>query len=294
MSSTAPRITARKAFRGRTVEELKKELTNALADMQRQINALGRILPHNDDGTQPRGVRKGDRLMGRGKRGNVTGVPDEKGNVRTQEVPDSVTQFQDPQAAAGAPTTANFPTVGDFGWYRDTTGNKTYFVQNRAGALDNISLSTFSGNIGDLSGSITAAQHGVLTNNAVARHSNATGAADGFMSLGDKTLINTATDAATNSALCQRDSAGECKFSIVDVTTVYRVAGLRVIGAQVTGYVNGNATVLRNSSGIATTTSGGVTDVDFTAANFKILARYLLTIAFDLGVGGANHNIITA
>lgn len=278
MSRSAPNLTARKAFKGTTVEALRKELTAAISDLQRQLNAQGRVLPHVRNGVQPRGMSNGDRLMGRGTRGNITGIPDGKGNVITQEVPDSVTQFQDPQTGAGAPTTANFPVIGDFGWYRDTTNNVTYFVQNRSGAIDNISLSTFTGSISDLSGTITDAQHGARAGGTL--HATATGSVAGFLSATDKSLINTATDAATGSALCQRDVNGDLTVRRMN-SNRYNVAGTQVVSAQGTGYLNISVTSLKDGSAITTA---------FNATNFGLLVRFTATVFDYLGVSG--HGLI--
>ncbi len=212
MSNRPSRPTIRKAFRAKDVEGLKRELTGTISDLQRQLGSQGQILPHNVNGNRPKGLRKNDRMMGRGARGNVTAVPDGKGGVATQEVPDSVTQYQDPQTGIVAPTVANFPVSGDFGWYYDSVGLKSYWAYNNGGVL------TFP-DVGTFSGTITAAQHGSLTNNAVARHSNATGSVDGFMSAADKTILDAATAIATNSTLVLRGAGGGITATGLNVTS---------------------------------------------------------------------------
>lgn len=230
---TAPKPVIRKVFTATTVPELCQQLTETFADLQRQLDGQGRILPHEVNGKQPRGTRSHDRLMGRGKRGTVLAIPDAAGNVKSAEVPDSVTQYQDPQDGTGAPTTTAFPNVGDFGWYRDTTGNVTYFVQNRANAVEGVTLSTFSG-------SLSAAQHGVLTNNAVARHSNVTSTVDGFMAASDKVIFDAATHLDTVGTLAIRDGSGNCFFNVLLAENSLRTGASgsdkKVVGTQISGW----------------------------------------------------------
>lgn len=266
--SRPARPTIRKDFRATTIEELKRELTDALSDVQRQLDAQGQILPHSVDGLQPKGLRKGDRLMGRGTRGNITGIADGRGGVASQEVPDSVTQYQDPQGGIVAPALVNYPKDGDFGWYRDTVGAVTYFTWNRSGTLYSLSDS-----ITTLSGSITAAQHGVLTNNATARHSNVTTTVDGFMSAADKVILNGATTSTTGSTLVLRGSGGAIN------ATSYNVSGTQVAGSRKTGYHNfSNILFARDISSID---FGGV--VTASDANFRLLCRFVAAIAHDIG-----------
>lgn len=273
MGTIAPRVTIRKAFRGDTIEALRKELSLAVADLQNQINAQGRILPHEDEGTRPRGLRKHDRLMGRGKRGTVTVVPDGKGGAASQEVPDSVTQFQDPQSNQGPPTTANFPTVGDFGWYRDTTGNKTYFVQNRAGNVEGVTPSALGINFTDISGTITDAQHGNRAGGAL--HAAVTSSVNGFMLATDKVILDAATNSPTASTLVLRGSGGGIN------ALAYNVSGTQVVQARGTGYLNISTTSLKDGSAITTT---------FNATNFALLVRFTATVFDYLGVSG--HGLI--
>lgn len=225
------RPTIRKDFVSKDIEGLKRELTDKLSDLQRQLDAQGQILPHSVDGSRPRGLRKGDRLMGRGKRGNITAIPDGAGGVASQEVPDSVTQYQDPQTGSGAPALANFPVIGDFGWYYDTSASKAYFAYNYNGAVTFPDVSTFSG-------TITDAQHGARSGGTL--HAAATGSVAGFMSAVDKALINTATNLDTASALAQRDGSGNCFFNIVLAENSLRTGNsgsdLKVVGTRDTGW----------------------------------------------------------
>lgn len=231
MSKIAPRIVARKSFRATTVENLRSEVTDAFSEIQDQLNAQGRILPHTDGTNRPRGLREHDRLMGRGKRGNITVIPDGKGGAASQEVPDSVTQYQDPQTGSGAPVLTNFPVIGDFGWYYDTAANKAYFAYNYNGAVTFPDVSTFSG-------TITDAQHGARSGGTL--HAVATGSVAGFLSAADKALINTATNLDTASALAQRDGSGNCFFNIVlaenSVRTGNSGSDLKVVGTRDQGW----------------------------------------------------------
>lgn len=163
----------------------------SLSTLQDQLTAQPRILPHSEGGKRPKGVRQGDRLMGRGARGIVFGIPDTQGNVKQSEVPDTVTQYQDQQSGIVPPTVAdNFPNDGDFGWYRDTVSTLTYMALNSGGTLYTIKNGGFD--FTDISGTITAAQHGDFT--AVAANDNlhalATTSRPGFLSAAVKSSLN--------------------------------------------------------------------------------------------------------
>lgn len=259
-----PKPIIRKAFTGTTLEELRDELGRAFSDLQNQIGASGRILPHkNQDNNRPRGIRSHDRLMGRGTRGTILGVPDDTGAAVAQvEVPDSVTQYQDPQTGTGAPTTTQFPNSGDFGWYQDTGASTVYFVWNNAGTVTGPSLSI-------LSGSITAAQHGILTNNAVARHSNVTATVDGFMVAADKVKLDAATTATTASTLVLRSGGGGIN------AVQYNVNGTLVVAAQDTGWSMAGGLILDKS--MVAFTPG----VTYTATDLTKIMKYVNAI-FDL------------
>lgn len=240
MKRTPPKLIVRKDLSGcKTLDELAEKVTAALSDLQRQQGAQGRILPHKENGKQPRGVKALDRLIGRGARGVVTGVPDDMGKVTTSETPDSVTQYQDPQNGTVAPAVANFPNDGDFGWYHDTVGSITYFTVNRSGALYSLSdsLTTLSGSISDLSGSITAAQHGNFTAIAAndSLHALATTARPGFMSAADKVDLNAATNAATANTLVMRDANADASFRRVTANK-YLVGADIVVATPGTGW----------------------------------------------------------
>lgn len=267
MSRIAPRIVARKSFRGTTVEQLRKEMTDAFSDIQDQLNAQGRILPHSDGTNRPRGLREHDRLMGRGKRGNITVIPDGKGGAASQEVPDSVTQYQDPQTGSGAPVVANFPVIGDFGWYYDTVATKAYFAYNYNGAVTFPDVSTFSG-------TITDAQHGARSGGTL--HAAATGSVAGFMSAADKALINTATSLDTASALAQRDGSGNCFFNIVlaenSVRTGTSGSDLKVLGTRRQGW--------------STSSNGATVGIDGSAATLAQTRTALAQLLIDLTAHG--------
>lgn len=267
MSRIVPRLTVRKAFTGKTVDELREELTQAMADIQSQLDGQGRILPHSDGTSRPRGLRAHDRLMGRGKRGNITAIPDASGNVASQEVPDSVTQYQDPQTGSGAPVVANFPVQGDFGWYYDTVATKAYFAYNNGGVVTMPDVSTFSG-------TITDTQHGSRSGGTL--HANATGSVAGFMSAADKALINTATNLDTASALAQRDASGNCFFNIVlaenSVRTGTSGSDLKVLGTRRQGW--------------STSSNGATVGIDGSAATLAQTRTALAQLLIDLTAHG--------
>jgi len=93
------------------------------------------------------------------------------------------------QDGTTAPTTAEFPNDGDWGWYKDETTQYIYFVLNHNGAILKQRIETLTGSItssqhgnlsavastmhafSQLTGSITASQHGDLSSTTSNMHS---------------------------------------------------------------------------------------------------------------------------
>lgn len=221
--------------------------------------------------------------MGRGARGVVIGIPDSQGNVKQSEVPDSVTQYQDPQTGIIPPTAAdNFPVDGDFGWYRDTASTIAYLSWNNGGTLFSLSDS-----ITTLAGSITASQHGNFA--AIAANDNlhapATSLRPGFLTASGFILLNNATDLETPSTLAQRDSGGSIAFDTCRLATALRVgpagSSLKVVGPRDTGWSMAGG-LLQDKTLVAFTPSAGYTPADLTQIMKYVDALFGLVIGHGL------------
>lgn len=77
-------------------------------------------------------------------------------------IPKSLTGFSGLTESATVPTTTDLPDDGNFGWHLNTATGEYSQAYNDGGVIVFQSLSTLTGSISDLSGSITEAQHGNL------------------------------------------------------------------------------------------------------------------------------------
>lgn len=157
------------------------------------------------------------------------------------------------QTGTGAPTTANFPSTGNYGFYEDTATSWVYFGINHADTVALQNMQTLAGSLlypqhGDLSstantsinhsfvqvsGTITAAQHGNFTASTAnsALHGLATTAFNGFLSSSGFSMLANATNIATGGELARRNTNGNCNF--IDVNLDASTAKLLVNGTQV-------------------------------------------------------------
>lgn len=145
------------------------------------------------------------------------------------QAPDS-SNYLAPQTHSGAPTTTQFPSSGNFGWYKNTTTGNWYFTLNSGGTIVFQAIST-------LSGSITAAQHGAQTDQTL--HAVSTSTTNGFMTAAQ---FNTLAANTTNIASIQT--------TVTDITSTgtvsellngsqIQVNGTKVVGARSTGWTTG-------------------------------------------------------
>lgn len=234
----------------------------------------------------PRGARRGSMASRPTATGLAVRVFGDRGTSKEVEIPSDLSStlsgldtdvefllhYKGLQTGTAPPTTTEFPADGDYGWFIDTTPapDVIYFAYNNSGTIITPSVSV-SLNFTDIAGTITATQHGALTTNATASHSNATTSQAGFFSATDKTKLDNATDAATVSTLAFRDASADIAFRRVtadgnsfgtsgffDATSNtgidghYRVEGTRVVSirqaaiADATGTL-GNAVTTINS-----------------------------------------------
>lgn len=232
------------------------------------------IYPKRGGGLQlPRGAKRGDQASRPTPRGIAVRVWADKGTHKETKIPDGLEETQDEvnalvpiveqykgiQTGTAAPTTAAFPNSGDWGWFINTTPtpDDVYFVINNGGSILIMSINP-------LGGSITAAQHGSLTDNSTAKHANATanpGGVAGFMSANDKTELDAATASATASTLVLRDSSADVTARAIHAETAggggggfmdadqeYRVAGTRVLLARQPAIADATGASLANTT----------------------------------------------
>lgn|GEM_PF-3632426 len=147
----------------------------------------------------------------------------------------SSSQYRSAQTHAGAPSVGtNFPNVGDFGWYKNTTTGNWYFTLNFGGSLVFQDIST-------LAGTITTGQHGNLGGGAL--HAVATGSVAGFMSAADKTAFDGGV-AVLTAILGTSGSPGQT----LNCTQLY-ISGVSVLTARVAAVADCTVAVDGTSAG---------------------------------------------
>lgn len=167
-----------------------------------------------------------------------------------------------PQTHAGAPTTTQFPSDGNFGWYKNTTSGNWYFTLNFGGSLVFQNLATFSGTISDT-------QHGSRSGGTL--HAAATTSAAGFATAAQITLLGglntTVTDITTTGAVTELLNGSQLQ-----------VNGTKVVGARNTGW---------SQTGTFTTTKGLVVNTtSITAAQLGDIVYTIYTALVTHGLLG--------
>ncbi len=206
------------------------DLRATFTQINDQINSATQLRPRlNRNGVRPNRLRGGDSTTGRrvGTKDLYLGVADDTGKLNELPIRQSLTQYQDPDSASGAPAVANFPVSGDYGWYKDTATGFVYWSWNDSGTLRPINLQT-------LAGTLTDELHGALGRKiaaGTAHHSNASTSEPGFMSDTDKTKLNAATDAATASAIVRRDASAGASFAALTASS-YNLGANLIINAR--------------------------------------------------------------
>ena len=202
-----------------------RALSSVVAQFQTQNNvAPGYFSPVN--GKLPVGVPPGSMVARTLQGGSIAlSIADANGNgqevVIGGEAP-SASNYIPPQTHTGAPTTAQFPNNGSFGWYKNTSTGNWYFTLNFSGSMVFQDLATFTG-------TISAGQHGNLPGGAL--HAAASGSAAGFLSAADKGTYD--ANVATVNAITSTGTPGH----IVNGTILY-VGGVPVITARAAAVAN--------------------------------------------------------
>lgn len=205
-----------------------------------QINGGAQVLRYSAAGRGrlkvPRGAKAGDQAVRPTERGIALRTFTANGGSREVQITSDSASFIGLQTGTTAPTVDdNFPNEGDFGWYVDTVATKTYLVVTYNGALSTISPSTLGINFTDITGTITAAQHGNFT--AIAANDNlhalATTARPGFLSSTFWNRLNDATNAPDPSTLVFRDSNGDTRCRRFNAVTSASGGGIAVDGSIV-------------------------------------------------------------
>lgn len=270
--SVKPQVSLR-----RTVDRKVRKVTS---DLQQQLNSQPASVSVLD-GVIPKGLKAGDRTFRTTPTGLALGVSDSKGNVN--EVPlNRVTlqNYKPPQSAAGGPTTAQFPNSGDFGWYTNTSSGDVSFVSNIGGAITHESINL-------LTGSITFAQHGNLSNAGVAHNfadlSGALTSGAQHGNLGGAALHAAATTSTNGFATAaQVTLLGTLNTTLTDITS----------GGAVTEILNGTRLFI-SGVGSVTTKQAAVTTVSGSAGATYTATEQGIINALVTAVNALNSRMVT-
>lgn len=264
-----------------TVQDIRK----TTAQQQDQLNRGPFLVALKKRGTSrvlPRGVPRGTTSISPTERGFQFTVYADKGTSKTLTLDQAVIEQIDQEVIDNAlhalsirsgtlavtdPSFAStyFPEAGDWGFYRNTSTNQTYILVNRSGtAVETLTYSTLGVTLSftDISGTITAAQHGQFTPNSAtneALHAAVTSTRAGFMLAADKVKLDAATASPTISTIAMRDASADCTFrhllcdgnafgtnGFVDCTSNtgigghYRVEGTRVVSLRQAAIADAN------------------------------------------------------
>jgi hypothetical protein len=265
-------VTNGSSSQDRTIQSIQSNLTS----IQQQFNSQSGGFGVQANGQFPSGLPPGSYVLRPVSAGIGVSFQTSSGLGQESVIPSNInTDYVTAQSGTGAPTTTQFATDGQYGWYENTNNGKWYFVLNEGGAIVTQDISTLSGNLGtgqhgDLSGDATAKhvftqiggtitdlQHGTRSGGTL--HAEVTDTVDGFMIAADKqafdTLFTTSGTASNN----------------VNVTGV-RVNGTRVVstrstGWSITGTFTSNKTLSVNTSTITTAQLADIVYTLVTALN---------------------------
>jgi len=244
-------------------------LRDGLQDVQKAIN--GQPALRTVSGNKlPQTMKTGDFLPVLTASGISITIGGAKNTRRSINIPSDLSSslkgYKAPQTGIVPPSiTDNFPASGDFGWYSDTLAGLNYFVINDSGTLRPLSLSTLNGTFADITGTISAAQHGNLTSGGPLHnfsvisgtitslqhgkrgltdgtdplHPYASHTSDGFMSKEHFDLLNTATTNPLSNTILLRDFEGGSSISFLNLATLggggpgsLLVNSIKVVGEQ--------------------------------------------------------------
>lgn len=207
-------------------------LTSSIQSIQTQTNTAPSLFS-NTGGMVALGVVPGSLNVSRLQDGSITlDVADSSGfgNPLTigASAPDSANYIA-PQTRAGSPTVTQFPSPGNFGWYKNTSTGQWYWTLNFGGTLVFQNLST-------LSGTISALQHGNLTGGTL--HAAATNTSSGFATAAQITQLNMATsNIATVTAIVTDITSTGTPTHTINGTVIY-CNGVAVISARAAAVAN--------------------------------------------------------
>lgn len=228
-------INYRRGLLSKEPEDVAKLVRRALASSQSTLNQGPQSFAAiTRGGLLPKGLTEGSTGTAPTGDGGITLTTVGTANQQTTlNISAALTLYVALQTGTAAPTTAQFPQEGNFGWYVNTATSDVYWVINRGGSVVGPTIGTFSGNISD-------SQHGNRGRlvNAAAMHTGATTSEAGFMSSADKTKLDDATNNTVASTLALRTSGGNCNFATVNLVTIggtagqLQVDGIKVVGAQ--------------------------------------------------------------
>jgi len=222
-------------------------------ETQSQINAAPTTKSAPSNGRLPQ-LRNGDNSITVDTNGLIVRQGAAGGSYFATTISNAVSKYLAYQSGTVAPTTANYPVDGNYGFYENTATTQVYWATNHSGNLVVPSLST-------MAGQITADQHGALaaTNSAGSNlHPLATTASPGFLSAADYTLLAGATAVTSNNTLFKRSAAGGGQLAVLNLVTSGGAAGaLQVAGTNVdvtdintaTASATANELVRRNGTG---------------------------------------------
>lgn len=207
-----------------------KTLTSVVTSFQSQNNSAPGLFS-NTGGLVPLGVTPGSLNAVRMPDGSISlDVADSSGfgnPVTIGGAAPGSDNYLAPQTHSGAPTTTQFPSAGNFGWYKNTSSGNWYFTLNFGGTLVFQDISTFSG-------TITDTQHGSRSGGTL--HAAATSSTAGFATAAQITSLT-----ATAATVADITSTGTVSH-VINGTTIY-VNGVPVISARITHIANATTAI---------------------------------------------------
>lgn len=242
----------------------------AIQDLMQQLNAQAGHVGISPQGALPGGVAPFSLASRWTGEAMVFHPADSSGQFKQGiSIPRNVTYYTGLTSTAAAPTTAELPNDGSFGWHHNTLTGNYYFAYNDGGVIRYPSFASITGNIQDIPGQITAGQHGNLTSGTLhsfavisgsisaAQHDNQTNGglhaavvaagASGFMTGADKTKLNNYPADCTT--VYNDSNAVQRSGGLINAAGYY-VAGTKVVGARDTAWsLTGSYTSRKNLNG---------------------------------------------
>lgn len=262
----------RKHLDGEETKTVARLVRRSLASAESTLSQQPSTMPSlNRDGTRPKGLTEGsviNRPLGNG--GIEIGSVGKNGETSTLQFDPGTALYIGQQTGTGAPTTAQFPINGNYGFYDD--GSTHYFVINTGGTVHGITIST-------LPGTITDAQHGSKTTGTL--HAAVTTTVNGFMLATDKVILDAATaspDGSTSTLLlCGTDGSLQARTAI----RVHNGVTFQTVVQQ------------RQTGWTAPTGTASRATFDTASVTLEQLARRVYALLLDLG-NSAGHGLISS